>query len=246
MVTATETTKVGFSPAKGEPKPATVPTDQRIVIRGLSWDLYDQLSDAIGERQNVYLTYDGKDLELMTKGWTHEDYKELFSRFVTFVTSELRVRSRAAGETTWKRPEIERGLEADQCYYFTPEKLRIVMEARARKAKDIADIPNPDLAIEIDISPSQVDRPGIYAALKVAEIWRFDGESVVIERLGPDGTYAAAEMSLFLPIRAEEICRWIDKEDSSDELLWEDRLRAWARAELAQRRNTCLALSPRP
>ena len=82
---------------------------------------------------------------------------------MTFVTSELRIRSRAAGETTWKRPEIERGLEADQSYYFEPEKLRIVTEARARKAKDIAEIPNPDLAIEIDISPSQVDRPGIYA-----------------------------------------------------------------------------------
>ena len=237
MVTATEPAKVGPSPAMRSPKPASGPADQRIVIRGLSWDLYDQLSDAIGERQNVYLTFDGKNLELMTKGWDHEDYKELFSRFVTFVTSELRVRSRAAGETTWKRPEIERALEADQCYYFTPEKLRIVMEARARKAKDIADIPNPDLAIEIDLSPSQVDRPGIYAALKVAEVWRFDGVSVVIERLEPDGTYAAAEMSLFLPVRAEEICRWVEKEDSSNELAWEDRLREWARTVLALRMN---------
>ena len=237
MVTATEPTKAVSLLAKGNPKSASVPADQRIVIRGLSWELYDRLSDAIGERQHVYLAYDGKDLELMTKGWDHEDYKELFSRFVTFVTSELRVRSRAAGETTWKRPEIERGLEADQCCYFTPEKLRIVTEARARKAKDIADIPNPDLAIEIDLSPSQVDRPGIYAALKVAEVWRFDGVSVVIERLGPDGTYAAAEMSLFLPVRAEEICRWVEKEDSSNELAWEDRLREWARTVLAQRTN---------
>ena len=41
---------------------------------------------------------------------------------------------------------------------------------------DIADYPNPDLAIEIDISPPEVDREGIYKSLKVAEIWRFDGE----------------------------------------------------------------------
>ena len=237
MVTATEPTKVVPSPVTGNTKPERVPADQRIVIRGLSWDLYDQLSNSIGERQHVYLSFDGKDLELMTKGWNHADYRELFRRFVTVVTSELRVRSRAGGETTWKRPEIARGLEADQCYYFTPEKLRVVMEARARKAKDIADIPNPDLAIEIDLSPSQVDRPGIYAALKVAEVWRFDGVTVVIERLGPDGKYAAAEMSLFLPVRAEEVCRWVEKEDSSNELAWEDRLREWARTVLAQRMN---------
>jgi hypothetical protein len=88
MVTAAEPTKVVSPPTMGKPKLATVPDDQRIVIRDLSWDLYDRLSEAVGERQHIYLAYDGKDLELMTKGWDHEDYKELFSRFVTFVTSD--------------------------------------------------------------------------------------------------------------------------------------------------------------
>ena len=237
MATVTQPAKVQSPTAKGKPRYTVIADEQRIVIRDVCWRLYDHLSDAIGEGQHIYLAYDGRDLELMTKGWTHEDYKELFSWFVTFVTSELRIRSRAAGETTWKRPEIERGLEADQCYYFTSEKLRVVADARARRAKDIADIPNPDLAVEIDISASQVDRPGIYAALQVSEVWRFDGESVVIEQLRPDGTYAVAETSLFLPVRAEEVYRWVAQEDSSDELAWEDRLREWARSELTPRRN---------
>ena len=237
MVTATEPTKAVFSPATGKPKPATAKGDQRIVIRGLSWDLYDRLSDTVGERQHVYLAYDGKDLELMTKGWDHEDYKESFSRFVMIVTSELKSPVTRGRRDDLEAPGIERGLEADQCYYFTPKKLEVVTEARARKAKDIADIPNPDLAIEIDISPSQVDRPGIYAALNVAEVWRFDGESVVIEQLRPDGTYAPADTSLFLPVRAEEVCRWVAQEDSSDELAWEIACehghgRCWRRADL--------------
>jgi Uma2 family endonuclease len=236
MATVTQPARAPSPPAQAKPVRTAIAGDQRIVIRNLSWELYDRLSDAVGERQHIYLAYDGRDLELMTKGWTHEDYKELFSRFVTFVTSELRIRSRPAGETTWKRPEIKRGLEADQCYFFTPDKLRVVAGARARKSKDIADIPNPDLAVEIDISGSQVDRPGIYAALQVTEVWRFDGESVLIERLEPDGSYAAAEWSLFLPLRAEEIYRWVVQEDSNDELGWEDRLREWARTELAPRR----------
>jgi Uma2 family endonuclease len=98
--------------------------------------------------------------------------------------------------------------------------------------------PNPDLAIEVDISPPQIDRPGIYAALRIAEVWRFDGEreQVIIERLGDDGTYRPVDESAFLPLHAEEIRRWVVDEDSHDESAWARRLRAWARAELAPRR----------
>jgi hypothetical protein len=55
----------------------TVPGDQRITIHGISWELYDRLSTAIGEGQHIRLAYDGKDLEIMTMGRVHEDFKEL-------------------------------------------------------------------------------------------------------------------------------------------------------------------------
>src|SRR5262249_42680834 len=162
------------------------------------WDLYDRLSDAIDEHQHVYLAYDGKDLEIMTKGRIHEVYRAFFVRLVNALTFELRSRCSDLGETTWKRPEIVRGLESDLGYYFTPKTLAADAKGRARKSNKVADYPNPDLAIEIDISPSEVDRPAIYAALKVPEIWRFDGETCVIEHLRKDGTYAPVESSRFL------------------------------------------------
>ena len=67
----------------------------------------------------------------------------------------------------------------------------------AKIDRAIADYPNPDLAIEVDVSPSKIDRPGIYAALRVAELWRFDGdhEQVIIERLGADGSYHGTDGS---------------------------------------------------
>jgi len=216
--------------------PAVVLAEQRIVIRDVSWDLYDMLSDAIGEKQHVYLAYDGRDLEIMTKGRIHENYGSFLGKFVSALTFELRIRCRSLGETTWKRAAIERGLESDLCYYFLPEKIAADVAAVARKSNDIADYPNPDLAIEVDISPSLVDRPAIYAALKVPEVWRFEEESLLIEHLGADGAYSPVESSQFLPVRAEEVYRWVAVEDSSDELLWEQRLRDWARAELQQRR----------
>lgn len=208
---------------------ATLTGDQRIAIRGVSWDLYDRISRAIGEDQHVRVAFDGKDLELMVTGIEHEDYKERVTDFLAIVPACCGIRSRKLGQTTWKRPEVERGLEADQCVYFDPGKLAAVAKARALGCNDIADYPNPDLAVEIDISRPQVDRPGIYSALKVPEIWRFDGDVVVIEQLGPDGRYTAVKPSRWLPVRPEDIRRWLIEEDSSDDVEWKRRLTEWAK-----------------
>jgi hypothetical protein len=91
--------------------------------------------------------------------------------------------------------------------------------------------------IEVDISRPKIDRAGIYAALRVAELWRFDGdtEQVIIERLGDDGCYRQVDVSRFLPIRAEEIRRWVVDENSDDQAAWAERLHAWVRADLAAR-----------
>jgi Uma2 family endonuclease len=175
------------------------------------------------------MAYDGKDLELMTTSRIHEYFKDLFGQFVTEVSNELRIPRCPAGETTWKRPEISRGLEADQCYYFLPEKLAADARSRARKSTDVADYPNPDLAVEIDLSAPEVDREDIYKRLQVPEICYFDGEDVRIEQLQEDGRYAVATQSRFLPIKAAEIRRWILEEDSTDQLAWTRRLRAWLR-----------------
>src|SRR5262249_2324902 len=158
---------------------------------------YEKLVDSIPESSNIHVDYDGKDLEIMGKGRKHERTNRRLGRFVDIVTWELGIRRTGLGEMTWKRPEISRGIESGQCYYFLPEKLAADAGAGERGCEDVADYPNPDLAIEVDISAPQVDRAGIYAALRVAEVWRFDGRQVVIEQLTPEGTYQAAQSSRF-------------------------------------------------
>ncbi len=85
--------------------------------------------------------------------------------------------------------------------------------------------------------PPKIDRPAIYAALRVAEIWRFDGERkrIVIERLREDGTYEPVDMSEFSPVRSDEVGRWVLEEDRRTGSKWAQRLRAWVRAEPAPR-----------
>jgi Uma2 family endonuclease len=211
--------------------------DERVVIPSVDWAFYEQLVDSIPEGANIHVDYDGKDLEIMSLSQLHDGIKKRLGRFVELTAEELEIPCTGLGQATWKRPEVNRGLESDECYYFAPEKLVAAAEAMMRMSMDGAAYPNPDLAIEVDLSPSKIDRPGIYAALRVAEVWRFDGEHqlIIIEQLGDDGSHQPVKGSTFLPVRAEEVARWVLKEDFHDGSLWGRRLRAWVRAELAPR-----------
>jgi len=203
--------------------------EARLVVPDASWRVYETWVDSLPESTPVRMAYDGRDLEITTKGPDHEDYRQLLGHLVVEIARSLKLPLKSLGETTWKRAEIQRGIEADQCYYFNSEKLRAA--AKSRGDNDVTAFPNPDLAIEIDLSPSLIDRPGIYAAMGVAEVWRFDGEILTIERLGPDGRYEEVAASTFLGVRPDEVARWLVAEDTSDEIAWLERLSAWLRNE---------------
>ena len=176
------------------------------------------------------MAYDGRDLELMTKGPDHEDYRRAPG------ASRRRDRSRletadqgSGGDNVEAAGDSERGIEADQCYLFSQEKLAAA--AKSRGSIDVTNLPNPDLVIEVDLSPSQIDRPGIYAAMGVAEVWRFDGKILTIHRLSSSGRYDEVEASVFVQIRPEQALRWLVDEDASDEVAWLERLASWLRNE---------------
>lgn len=219
MATATQTGATG---------PATS-GETRILAAGVSWDFYERFVDGLPESSPVRAAFDGEDMEIMVKGPIHEDFRSLLGRFVEEVAGEANIPFQGLGETTWKRADVERGLEADQCFYFDPSKVVAARAALTRRDNDVAAYPNPDLAIEIDISPSLVDRPAIYAALGVAEVWRFDGTTLRIEALA-GGSYRLSPRSRFLPVAADEIRAWITADDTVDRPAWSRRLRAWAAA----------------
>ena len=206
------------------------------MIHGVDWDFYEHLVDSIPEGSNIHVDYDGKDVEIKSLSPFHDGIKSFLGRFVELTAEELEIPCTGLGQTTWKRPKLSRGLEADECYYFVGEKLTAVAEAIGRWSKDVAEYPNPDMALEVDVSPSKIDRAGIYAALRVAEVWRFDGEGrqMVIERLKADGTYQAVQSSGFLPVTAEEVGRGARRR-STRRIGLGRRLRAWIHAELAPR-----------
>jgi Uma2 family endonuclease len=215
-----------------------VPGEERGVMRDVSYDLYNLLSSSLSEHTPIRLAYDGKDIEVMVVGPIHDQLKELIGEFVNAVSDVLEIDCRAMGSTTWKRAALERGLEADQCYYFDDAKLAASAAAVSLRSNDVADYPNPDLAVEIDISRSKIDRPGIYAALKVSEVWWYQDEAVTIEQLQADGAYATAATSRFLHIRPDEVTRWLTDGLDANRRDWVRRLREWIRDVLSRRAGT--------
>jgi Uma2 family endonuclease len=101
--------------------------------------------------------------------------------------------------TVVKRQDLERGLEPDECYWIANEaKVSETVEI------DFEHDPPPDLAVEIEISRSALNRQNIYAVLGVPEIWRFDGERLRVCLRKRSGKYVESKASAafpFLPVQ---------------------------------------------
>ena len=168
-------------------------TEERFVLRGVDWNVYEGIRQALGDHP-TRLTFDGRNLELMSPSPLHESYSYLFGRVLDTLTLELRIQIRGGRSMTFRRPELKRGLEPDNCYWIQNEPA-----VRGKPDIDLATDPPPDLAVEIDITHSSLDRLAIYAGLGVPEVWRFDGDSLYIYLRQPNGEYAESEHSNCLP-----------------------------------------------
>src|SRR5437868_2949667 len=100
-------------------KPATRTSigEQRVVIRNVGWDGYESLLRLVGDG-HIRLTYDRGDAELMSPSHNHEFYKKVLGWMIETVADELDIPYQTAGSTTWRKKADDRGLEADECYYF--------------------------------------------------------------------------------------------------------------------------------
>ena len=168
-------------------------------IRHASWELYEQMLREF-ENQHIRITYDQGRMVLMSPLPIHDKIKKMAARLIEQATLELDMPVSSFGSTTWKRRDLAKGLEADECYYIQSEPL-----VHGRTDIDLARDPAPDLAVEIDITHNPLNRNSIYAALGVGEIWRFDGESFSFHRRVSEGGYERIEASGALPFMTPAI-----------------------------------------
>jgi Uma2 family endonuclease len=165
-----------------------------VVLEGVEWPAYEQIGDALRDRPHVRMTFDRGRLEIMTPSLEHERLKVLLDRLLQVLAEEADVALCGFGSTTYKRDVLERGLEPDQCYYH-----RNFPRVRGLRRIDLNRDPPPDLAVEIDVAHSSIDRTAIYAQLGVPELWRLKGDSLRVHLLSTEGRYVPAESSPTFP-----------------------------------------------
>ena len=188
------------------PKPLTaipvaaspvIDPEQRFAVTGVSWEAYVRLCDDIVHGR-TRITYDQGRMEIVVVSNRHEWVKTVLARIIEAYADAVGIDIEGYGNTTMRREDLARGLEPDECYYVAHAAAMIGRAAEGRPF-DFTVEPPPDLAIEVDISPPEVPKQSIYAALGVPELWRYDGRTVTYQALGTDRRYAPVERSLAFP-----------------------------------------------
>ncbi len=196
-----------------------------VVLSGIDWRTYTRLLWTFAERPSVRLTFDRGELEIMSPLFEHDRPTALLARFVLVLTEELGLPLASGGSTTLRRRRKQRGLEPDKCFWIHNEP-----RVRANRRIDLRVDPPPDLAIEVDVTRSSLNRMGIYAALGVPEVWRLDAPALTFQILGADGKYAESPTSRAFPtVTPADLSRFLALLGQIDENAIGAQFRAWVR-----------------
>jgi hypothetical protein len=103
---------------------------------------------------------------------------------------------------------------------------------RSKRHIDLNVDPPPDLAIEIDVTSSSMDRLGIYASLGVPEVWRGDERGLAFLIL--KGNYVEKPTSLAFPwLKPADLTRHLALRTTMDENAVAAKFRVWVREKIA-------------
>jgi Uma2 family endonuclease len=214
---------LGDPPLTSETAAMRASGEQRLLLFGVDWQGYLAIGTALADQPALRLTYDHGSLEFMTTSPKHEIYKKHPARFIEIMAEELNHPFATAGNMTFQSEEVAKGLEADDCFWFEHE-----AAMRSKLTWDSKADPPPDLGLEIEISRSALNRMAIYAALRVPEVWRFDGQSLSVHRLQSDGTYRQETASqIFRGVPVDEMPSFVAMAQSTDLLSVIRAFRQW-------------------
>ena len=201
---------------------------QRVLLRNISWDEFEQILDELGDRRASRFAYYKGTLEIMVPLAGHESGKEIIGDLVKVLLEEQEIEFASLGSTTFKRRDMVSGVEPDACFYIQNEP-----EIRGRDRIDLNFDPPPDLAIEIDITSKSEIKKNSYQALGVSELWIYDGRSLVINLLQNRQYIETNQSQIFpdLPI-VEVIPRYIAQSKVEGRNVAIKAFRAWVKEQL--------------
>jgi len=177
----------------------------RFLLEGIPWWMYVALRDALDQRgSHVRMMYLEGTLELMSPSNLHENIKTVLARLIEVWADETNVDLRGYGSTTFRKEAKRGGLEPDECY----------------KLGELVEEGVPDIAIEIVVTSSHLDKLEIYARLGVPEVWGWNAteNALVIHRATPAGFVRASSSSIVPQLDIALLSRFVRPGENQTQL----------------------------
>ncbi len=198
--------------------------EQRVLLRNVGWGTYERLISEREERRVPRFYYDRGVMEILSPSRTHERVSRIIALLVEVLAEEMGLDVDSAGSTTFRREDLERGFEPDECFYF-----RNVERVRAEDDLDLdAGDPPPDLVFEADLTSPSLDKLPIYAGLGVREVWRYAGGRMEMLELRGEGYEAITESGVLPPLTSDVLTRLVEEGLTSRRPDWVRKVREWA------------------
>jgi Uma2 family endonuclease len=198
--------------------------EQRVVLRDVTWDLYERMISEIIDQPGKRVAYWDGALEIMVVSSAHEYLNRMLARLVEVAAEETGRDLLPSGSTTFKRSDLHAGFEPDSSYY-----LENAPAVRGKKQIDLAvDVP-PDLVIEIDLSSDSLDKLALFAALGIQEVWRYSKQRVRMLRLAGGKYVETARSGVLPPLTVEAADRFLERSNEMNAIAWLREVREWVR-----------------
>ncbi len=198
--------------------------EQRVILRNLSWETYERLLYEHGDGSSPRLTFDRGVLEIMSPSAEHERYNLRIADLIGILADEMNIEVEGLGASTFTREDLERGFEADSCFY-----VQNVERVRNKERVDLDMDPPPDLVIEIEITSPSINKLPVFAEFGVPEVWLYNGDRVAIFRLSHGQYEGGKESAVFPGVSAVILTQLLQQGKALGRTGWLRLTRAWAR-----------------
>ncbi len=152
--------------------------ENTVLLKNITWQTFNNLLTELGDQRSSRLSYYLGNVEIMSPLGEHENDNRFVESLISVIADELNLNIKKLGSLTLKSDQHQQAVEPDSCYYLQNEPL-----VRNKQNIDLSIDPPPDLALEIDITNSSLNKLPIYATLKVPEVWLYDGKKLTVFRL---------------------------------------------------------------
>ena len=198
----------------------------------VSWEEYEQLIADLGDDYHVRVSYACGWLEIMSPLPEHEELADVVLGITREITRELGVKLVARGSMTIRSAWQSKDAEPAPCFYVQ-NAARII----GKRSLDFNTEPPPDIVVEIDLTNASQSKFSIYAALRVPEIWRYDGSQAYFYHLAGEQYVETSYSQAFPFLPSTVLAQFIEQSKTEGQDAALDAARAWVRVNKGLKNN---------